>query len=230
MSLPNRERDRQAAIAQAHVELARDPVYLDTETTGLGLQDEIIEICILESDGSVLFESLVKPRGSISEGAYWAHRITQRMLKDAPSWRQIAPTLRLLLAGRRIAAYNAAFDLRMIRQCNAQHDLRWELDESAFLCVMKLYARFYGKWDPARGEYRWHGLARAARQCGIEPAKSHRAREDARLGRAVLQHIASHYVVPIAEARPPSHTSLLQKWFAWLHRSQSHSPTNEPAA
>ena len=32
--------------------------------------------------------------------------------------------------------------------------LRWQMADSAFFCIMKLYARFNGEWDPRRGGYR----------------------------------------------------------------------------
>ena len=58
----NPEMDRKAAMVRAYAEIARRPVYLDTETTGLAEQDELLELCLLESDGTVRFESLVKSR------------------------------------------------------------------------------------------------------------------------------------------------------------------------
>ena len=45
---------RQAAILVARQKIALKPIYLDTETTGLGPDAEIVDICLLEHDGSVL--------------------------------------------------------------------------------------------------------------------------------------------------------------------------------
>ncbi|HQF69216.1 MAG TPA: hypothetical protein PL171_06005, partial [Anaerolineaceae bacterium] len=41
--------------------LALKPVYLDTETTGIGSVDEIVEISVIDHDGAQLFSKLVKP-------------------------------------------------------------------------------------------------------------------------------------------------------------------------
>ena len=41
--------------------ISTKPVYLDTETTGLEKQDEIVEISILDFDGTILFESYIRP-------------------------------------------------------------------------------------------------------------------------------------------------------------------------
>jgi DNA polymerase-3 subunit epsilon len=41
--------------------LAASPIVLDSETTGLAHDDQIIEIAILDETGAVLFHSLVRP-------------------------------------------------------------------------------------------------------------------------------------------------------------------------
>ena len=64
-----REHDRRAAIAQAQIELNKKPIYLDTETTGLKDFDQIVEICLLEHDGSIALQSLVKPTVKIPPDA-----------------------------------------------------------------------------------------------------------------------------------------------------------------
>jgi len=42
-------------IQYARSIIDQHPVYLDTETTGLSSQDEIIEFSIIDHDGSLLF-------------------------------------------------------------------------------------------------------------------------------------------------------------------------------
>ena len=68
-----REQDRRAAIAQAQIELNKKPIYLDTETTGLKENDQIVEIGLLEHDGSLAFQSLVKPTVKIPPDAARVH-------------------------------------------------------------------------------------------------------------------------------------------------------------
>src|SRR5262245_4272529 len=112
--------DRQTVIAEAYREIVRRPVYLATVTTGCYFwssnTEEILEICILESDGGVLLDSLVKPRGSIAAYSYDVHRITQRMVKHAPTWEQVLSSVSSALAGRRVAVYDADRQLRFLRQ------------------------------------------------------------------------------------------------------------------
>ncbi|MEZ4673640.1 MAG: hypothetical protein R2932_05265 [Caldilineaceae bacterium] len=52
---------RREAIARAQQYLAQEPVYLDTETTGVRSNAEIIEISIIDHTGAPLFDSLVRP-------------------------------------------------------------------------------------------------------------------------------------------------------------------------
>ena len=132
----SREQDRKAAIARAQIELNKQPVYLDTETTGLKPTDQIVEICLLESDGTVLFESLVKPTVKIPADAMRVHHITDAMVSAAPGWPELWPQLEPILAQRRIAIYNAEYDLRLMQQSHRAHRLTWATPVSAF-CIMK---------------------------------------------------------------------------------------------
>jgi uncharacterized protein YprB with RNaseH-like and TPR domain len=43
----NRDQARREAILVAQQKIARDPLYLDTETTGLGPFDEVVELSII---------------------------------------------------------------------------------------------------------------------------------------------------------------------------------------
>lgn len=60
---------------------------MDTETTGLSDDDEIIEIAVISEDGEVLLDTFVKhtSRVEISKGARNIHGIKKRSLKNAPS-------------------------------------------------------------------------------------------------------------------------------------------------
>jgi DNA polymerase-3 subunit epsilon len=182
--------DREQARLAAQQILSQKPVFLDTETTGIGPADELVEICVLNHQGEVLVESLVKPLGKVDPEALRHHGITDSMLAGAPPWPEVWPLVKAAIADRRVAVYNADFDVRMMRQSHKKHGMRWEVDESRFHCIMTLYAQFYGEWNRRRGSYRWQKLESAARQCRILLRNTHRARDDALLARAVLLHMA----------------------------------------
>ena len=185
-----REQDRRAAIAQAQIELNKKPIYLDTETTGLKDHDQIVEICLLDHDGSIVFESLVRPTVRIPPDATRVHHITDAMVGAAPAWPEIWPQMEAILTTRRIAIYNAEYDLRLMQQSQRAHGLAWSALISHF-CVMKLYAQFRGDWNTRAGNYRWYSLDEARRQCNLDLPSAHRAHADTLLTRAVLHFVAA---------------------------------------
>jgi DNA polymerase-3 subunit epsilon len=182
---------RREAAYLARVRLKAGPWYLDTETTGLGPRDEIIEVCLLDPDGQVQFESLVRPTGPIPMDAVGLHGITDAMVEAAPHWADVWPQLRDSMKSRSIAVYNADFDARLLRQTQGIHGLPESVDTSGFFCLMQLYAQFRGDWDGSRRSFRWHSLEAARRQVGLDLPNAHRARDDALLARALLHAMAS---------------------------------------
>lgn len=139
----------------------QDFVILDTETTDL--YGEILEIAIIDKKGDVLFESLVKPKGSISQGAYEVHGISEEMLKDSPTWPEVWEKIKEILKDKLILIYNDQFDVQMIsNSCYA-----WGLEPIPLNtdCVMRSYADY---WDT-----KWFKLSEASGNW-----TSHRALDD----------------------------------------------------
>jgi len=89
---------------------------LDTETTGLGNNDKVVEIAIIDLDGKILLNTLVNPERKIPLDAERVHGISNSMMKDAPSIEVVREEIREILQDRIMLAYNAKFDARMIRQ------------------------------------------------------------------------------------------------------------------
>jgi DNA polymerase-3 subunit epsilon len=170
--------DRELAAQWARDLLSRDLIILDTETTGLGPTDQIIQLGIIDRDGTILLDTLTKPTCRISPDAYAIHGITEAMLADAPPFAEIAPRLTELLAGRRLAIYNADFDTRLLRQSAAAAGV--VLPALSADCVMRAYSAWIGQWSRRRGSYRWQAL-----QGG-----DHGAVGDARATLAVLRRMA----------------------------------------
>lgn len=186
----NTDQARREAVVIARQKLAQAPLYLDTETTGLGYSDEIVEISILDPDGAVLLDQLVRPTKPIPTDALAIHGITDEMVKPALTWKEIWPKAEDIMQGRAVAIYNADFDIRMMQQSHRIYKMPWDAGVADFLCIMLLYAQFYGEWNQARGSYRWQSLENAGRQARIPLQNTHRAKDDAALARAVLQFIA----------------------------------------
>jgi len=119
-------------------------VILDTETTGLDRQAEIIQVGLLSGQGEVVFDSLIKPLRPIPWQTTQIHHITDRMVAYAPTFPQIYHQLNYALSGKTLIIYNASFDLRMLRQSCEIHRLR-PFFIQGYDCAMQKYAVFAGQ-------------------------------------------------------------------------------------
>jgi len=105
-----------------------DWCVLDTETTGVEKDDEIIEICIIDSRGQTLLNTRIRPFKRVSEGAFRVHGISTESLREgenrARSFMEVWPQIFMVLRQfRRVITYNAEFDNRMLRQSAAKSDI-----------------------------------------------------------------------------------------------------------
>jgi DNA polymerase III epsilon subunit-like protein len=180
---------RQRTIETAQALINAKPVYLDTETTGLERNDEIIEISIIDDEGQVLFESLIKPSQPIPAASTRIHGIAFQDVQSARTWPIVWQQVRSALFGRLVIIYNEEFDLRMMQQSHARYKLPWREKFNTY-DLMKLYAEYRGEWDSARRSYKYHSLDAAGKQCNISLPNAHRATADTLLTRALLHFIA----------------------------------------
>ena len=178
-----------SSISAAKAVIHKNPLFLDTETTGLDTQSEIIEISITDDMGDIVFSSFVKPKDRIGFESFMIHGIDDEMVKDAPTWDQIYPRIREVLKDRLVVIYNAKYDIRLMRQSHGKYKMIWR-DEFQAFDLMKLYAEYNGLWDTGFKSYKFVSLKDAGSQCGIVLENTHRATDDCLLSWAVLHHIA----------------------------------------
>jgi len=161
-------------------------IILDSETTGLGPNDEIIELTVITTDGTPLIDTLIKPTQPIPQDATDIHGITNADVQDAPSWAEIYPQLVGLQLNHTLGIYNASFDIQMIQQsCHANRLAFQPIQDS--VCLMRWYAELWG--DVRRdGNYQWQSLVKAADQQGVyfDDLTPHRALSDCELTRRLL--------------------------------------------
>lgn len=94
-------------------------VVVDVETTGTSalFGDRITEVAaVVVRDGAItdVFETLVNPQRPIPHFVTALTHITWDMVKDAPTFEQVAPRLMSTLAGHVFTAHNAKFDWRFV--------------------------------------------------------------------------------------------------------------------
>ena len=155
-----------------------EPLFLDTETTGLDEHDQVVEIAVIDAEGELQFHSLVKPTVPISEGAARVHGITSDELASAPTWPEIYSQVRQLLKDQLVVAHNISFDARLLRQTCRAHGLA--MIDFDWRCTMDLLTSFNGG--------RWPRLSRAVELAGVAfpGGDAHRAQCDAECVRRIV--------------------------------------------
>lgn len=134
---------RTIAIAWAQ-QILTDPlaVILDTETTSLNDDAEIVDICIVGTDGRILLDSLCDPLQPIPPDATRIHGITDADVAPAPVWADLSCSVSTAIRGRRVVIWNGAFDVRVIRMLSEEYDL--PQIPFTWICAMKKYGAFEG--------------------------------------------------------------------------------------
>lgn len=180
----------QSAVAEAAAWCQHPFVVFDTETTGFGTDDEIIQIAIADQDGKTLLNTYIKPSSPILNVEY--HGITNEMVQGAPTFPDVYPQIIEAMAGKRLAAYNLAYDRRMLHQVVKRHKLTGLTRPTGLLCVMELYAPVFGEWNDYRGNYKWQKLDTAAKALKVaRDGAAHDALSDVRVTLDVLRAMAS---------------------------------------
>ncbi len=119
-----------------------DWVILDTETTGLGSTDVVIQIGVTDHRGVTLVDTLVRPAVAIGSGAQAVHGISAEAVAGARDFPAVLPELRRAIAGKTVVAYNAPFDRRLLDQTASRHGVA--LPAVEWDCAMQWYKRYLG--------------------------------------------------------------------------------------
>jgi DNA polymerase III subunit epsilon len=103
------------------LQLTKPLAVIDLEATGMNLaSDRIIEISVLKimPDGKKLQKrKLINPQIPIPKAACDIHGITDEMVKDAPTFKQVANELKQFMEGCDVAGYNSnRFDIPMLAE------------------------------------------------------------------------------------------------------------------
>lgn len=139
-------------------------LLLDTESTGLGYDDKVIDIALVDLDGNVVFESLVNPERSISLEASEVNGLKDLDVLNAPKFSDIKENIRKFIENKILLIYNADFDTRILRQSGYEYEIKAN-------CLMYEYMRYIDS-------DRRIGLQRAMDCEGVEIIQNHRAKSD----------------------------------------------------
>lgn len=163
--------------------LEKRPLVLDTETCGLESSHEVIEIALIELDGTVAMNTLIQCQGPISEEASKLHGITKATLAEAPMFPEVWRTL-LTYRNREIIIYNAGFDIPMLAWTATRYQVKFPKFKSH--CLMIQFFRYAMMQKEEKDAQNYRSLEAACSQLGITIEDAHRALADAQAARALL--------------------------------------------
>lgn len=169
-------------------------VCLDLETTGKDPhQDtEVCEITVLDTDGVPLLSSFVKPSKPIPAEVTALHGITDEMVADAPTFREIYSEIAFAITGQTVVIYNANYDAYLLDRLFIENDL--DMPPFEQWCLMLAYARHHRAPGKYLGQYAWQSLSAACEQQGVEQdGEAHRTLADTLSTWRLLQKLALQY-------------------------------------
>ncbi len=124
--------------------LQRPVAFIDLETTGINLvTDKIVEIALVKifPDGKrVVKRKLINPQMPIPEVVIAIHGITDDMVKNAPTFKQVANEVKQFLDGCDIGGYNSnRFDIPMLIEEFLRCDLHFNMEGRKLIDVQKIF-------------------------------------------------------------------------------------------
>lgn len=167
---------------------------LDCETTGKDphANTEICEITILDTDGVVLLNTLVKPIASIPSGVTDLHGITNEIVATAPTFQEIGPEIARLVNGQVVVIFNAGYDAWLLDRLFIENSI--DMPDFQAWCLMLAYAEHHKAPGKFFGNYAWQSLGAACEQQEVEQQeKAHRSLADTTATWRLLQKLALQY-------------------------------------
>jgi DNA polymerase-3 subunit epsilon len=126
------------------LQLNKPIAFIDLETTGINLgTDRIIEIAIvkiLTDKTQSIKRKLLNPGIPIPPQSTEVHGITDEMVKDAPSFRQVAHELKQMMDGCDLAGYNSnRFDIPMLMEEFLRAGVDFDMKNRKMLDVQNIF-------------------------------------------------------------------------------------------
>ncbi len=186
--------------------VSKNLVVIDTETTGFGKYDKVLEISAITvsaSTGEIIdeFDTLINPLRDISNSNI--HGITASMVSAAPDFNEISIALGNILHGNILVAHNLSFDSRMISQEFARASAQFNVGSG--ICTLNLTNS---------------KLVEACRRFDINIDQAHRSLSDARATASLL----SHFDISDINVVPMSFVGLEGQWNPRTLRREHFSP------
>ncbi len=124
--------------------VSRPLAIIDLETTGINISvDKIIEIAIVKlmpDGGTTIKRKIVNPQIPIPKSSSDVHGITDDMVKDAPTFKQVANEIKQFVDNCDFGGYNSnRFDIPMLVEEFLRAGLDFSMDGRKLVDVQKIF-------------------------------------------------------------------------------------------
>lgn len=164
-------------------------ICVDCETTGLdAVQDRVIEVAVAKfTTSSVLaeFDMLINPECPIPESSIVFHHITEEMIRDKPTIKEVLPQILELIGDDIIIGHGIGFDVQLLINAAGRYNIPCALKNNKLLDTLRM-ARLYGE-SPV------NSLEQLRKHFNIQPEGAHRAMSDVIVNVEVFKRLAKFY-------------------------------------
>lgn len=171
-----------------NLKLHKPLCVFDLETTGTNVsKDRIVEICILKVNPDASRESktwIVNPEMYIPKESTLIHGISDEDVKDAPTFKEIAPKIMEMIAGTDLAGFNSnRFDVPLLAEELIRAGIDFDLSKHKLVDAQTIYH----KMEPRNlsAGYQFY--------CGKELVNAHSAEADVMATFEILDAQVAHY-------------------------------------
>ena len=160
------------------LQLTKPLAFIDLETTGVNLAtDRIIEIAIVKvlPDGKRSAKrKLINPQMSIPKQSSDIHGITNEMVKDAPTFKEVAQELKQMLDGCDIAGYNSnRFDIPMLVEEFLRAEVDFDMKGRKLIDVQNIFHRMEQRTLSAAYKFYCNKVLDGAHSAEIDAMATH---------------------------------------------------------
>ena len=160
------------------LQLTKPLAFIDLETTGVNLAtDRIIEIAIVKvlPDGKRSAKrKLINPQMSIPKQSSDIHGITNEMVKDAPTFKEVAQELKQMLDGCDIAGYNSnRFDIPMLVEEFLRAEVDFDMKGRRLIDVQNIFHRMEQRTLSAAYKFYCNKILDGAHSAEIDATATH---------------------------------------------------------
>ena len=160
------------------LQLTKPLAFIDLETTGVNLAtDRIIEIAIVKvlPDGKRSAKrKLINPQMPIPRQSSDIHGITDEMVKDAPTFKDVAHELKQMLDGCDIAGYNSnRFDIPMMVEEFLRAEIDFDMKGRKLIDVQNIFHRMEQRTLSAAYKFYCNKVLEGAHSAEIDATATH---------------------------------------------------------